>query len=143
MPILNHDFTDVVAFGAEHSTIGQAVERAAKTVGVALTPDPNPEQQAFVRSDHYSFVQEGVPAVSLDLGPANGGKEAFEAFEKAHYHQVSDDMKQPFDWNAGAKFARINYLIARDLADAPEAPRWYEGDFFGDKFAKSAPKAKK
>ena len=143
MPVLTHNFTDVVAFGAEHSTVGRAVARAAKAVGVALTPDPAPEQQSFVRSDHYSFVQEGIPAVSLDLGPANGGKAAAEAFEKTHYHDVSDDMRQTFDWQAGAKFARINYLIARDLADAPEAPRWYAGDFFGDKFAKGAPKAAK
>ena len=50
-------------------------------------------------------------------------------------------MKQPFNWGAAAKFARINYLVARELADAPEPPRWYASDFFGDNFAKDAPKA--
>ena len=42
MPMLTHDFTDVVAFGAEHSTVGQAVARAAKAVGVALISRPGP-----------------------------------------------------------------------------------------------------
>jgi len=143
MPLLTYDFKDVVAFGAEHSTIGQDVARAASAAGISLTPDPKPEEQEFVRSDHYSFVKEGVPAISLATGPANGGKDAYEAFEKEHYHDVSDDMSQAINWEAGAKFARINYLIARDLADAPQAPRWYEGDYFGDKFAKEAPKAKR
>lgn len=143
MPLLKYNFTDVVAFGAEHSTIGQAAARAARTAGVTLTPDPYPEENLFVRSDHYSFVKEGVPAISLDLGPANGGKAASEKFRDTDYHGVGDDMNQTFNWDAGARFAQINYLIARDLADAPQAPRWYENNFFGDRFAPDAPKAKK
>jgi hypothetical protein len=50
-------------------------------------------------------------------------------------------MKLPFDWPAAAKFAKLNYLIARELADGAEPPRWYKGDYFGDQFAKGAPKA--
>jgi len=141
MPILTYHFTDVVALGAEHSTVGTSVGKAAAQVGVALSPDPTPEQQSFVRSDHYSFVKKGVPAVSLGTGFANGGKEATETFEKQFYHGLGDDMQQPFDWQAAAKFARINYLIARDLADAPQAPRWYQGDYFGDRFASGQPRA--
>jgi hypothetical protein len=40
-------------------------------------------------------------------------------------------MSQPFDWNAGARFARLNYLIAREIADEAEAPLWYADSFFG------------
>jgi hypothetical protein len=45
-------------------------------------------------------------------------------------------------WEAGAKFARLNYLIAREIADAKQAPLWYEGNLYGDRYAKDAPKAK-
>ena len=143
MPILTYDFTDVVALGAEHSTVGASVGRAAGQMGVKLSPDPEPEQNNFVRSDHYSFVKEGVPAVSLETGWANGGQAAVKAFLDAHYHDVSDDMSQKIDWNVAAKFAKLNYLIAKDLADGSDAPRWYAGDFFGDKFAAGQPKASK
>jgi Zn-dependent M28 family amino/carboxypeptidase len=143
MPILTYDFTDVIAFGAEHSTVGEAVGRAASQMAVKLSPDPIPEQNLFVRSDHYSFVKEGVPSVFLVTGFANGGEQALKAFEAKHYHMPSDDMAVAIDWAAGAKFARLNYLIARELADAPQAPRWYAGDFFGDKFAPNAPRAAK
>jgi len=142
-PMLTYDFTDVIAFGAEHSTIGQAVARAAAQMGIKLTPDPVPEQNLFVRSDHYSFVKQGAPAVYLSTGHANGGAAAWKEYEDKHYHDPSDDLSQPINWESGARFARINYLIARDLADAPQAPRWYSGDFFGDKFAPGAPKAAK
>jgi hypothetical protein len=143
MPTLTYDFRDVVAFGAEHSTIGDAVARAIASAGVKLTADPEPEQVLFTRTDHYMFVKEGVPAVSLDTGPANGGAAAGADFIKHRYHKPGDDIRQDFDWDAGAKFARINYLIARELADAKTAPRWYADDFFGDTFAKDAAKAPK
>ncbi|WP_052508061.1 M20/M25/M40 family metallo-hydrolase [Sphingomonas hengshuiensis] len=143
MPILLYDFQDVVAFGAERSTLGPMVERAAASMGVALSPDPMPQEQLFVRSDHYSFVKAGVPSVFLVTGFKNGGEKAFRGFLKTHYHSVSDQIDLPFDWNAGAKFAQINYLIAREIADAAEAPRWYEGDTYGDRYAKNAAKAPK
>lgn len=143
MPILTYDFTDVVALGAEHSTVGAAVGRAAGQMGVKLSPDPEPEQNNFVRSDHYSFVKEGVPSISLETGWANGGQAAVKAFLDSHYHDVSDDMSQKIDWGAAAKFAKLNYLIASDLADGSDAPRWYAGDFFGDKFASGQPRAPK
>ncbi|MBC7519800.1 MAG: M20/M25/M40 family metallo-hydrolase [Sandarakinorhabdus sp.] len=139
-PLLLYDFTDVIAFGGDHSTMGQAIARAAAKAGVALSPDPMPEETIFVRSDHYTFVKRGVPALLLATGFANGGKEAWEHFLATDYHQPSDDMKLPINWNAGAKYARVNYLIAREIADGAQRPRWYEGDYFGTTFAADAPK---
>ena len=141
MPIVTYDFQDVVAYGADHSTISAAVARAIGSEGLKLSPDPAPEQVSFVRTDHYPFVKEGIPAVSLDLGPAGPGAKATEDFIANHYHRVSDDMKLPFNWAAAAKFAKINYLIATELGNAADPPRWYKDDFFGDQFAKGAPKA--
>ncbi|APL95917.1 M20/M25/M40 family metallo-hydrolase [Sphingobium indicum] len=143
MPILTYDFQDVIAFGADHSTLGPIVEKAAKAEGVSLSPDPLPAEGLFTRSDHYRFVQEGVPAVFLMTGFAGPGKEAFEHFLKTDYHQPSDQMSLPFHWEAAAKFAKVNYAIAREIADEPQAPLWYKGDFFGDAFAPDAHKAVK
>ena len=52
-------------------------------------------------------------------------------------------MKLPFNWGVAAKFALVNYLIARQLADDPAPPRWYEADYFGDHFAKGALRSRK
>jgi len=143
MPVLTYDFTDVIAYGAGHSTVSQAIARAGAGMGLTLSPDPDPDQATFVRSDHYMLVKAGVPAVMLVDGYAGAGKAAWEEFNAKHYHQVSDDLSQPILWEQGAKFAKLNYLVARDIADADEAPRWYQGDYFGDLFAPAAPKAKK
>jgi hypothetical protein len=52
-------------------------------------------------------------------------------------------MGLPFDWQAAAKFARLNYLIAHEIADSAEAPRWYRDSFFGDVVAPNQPKAER
>jgi Zn-dependent M28 family amino/carboxypeptidase len=134
MPVLTYSFQDVIAFGADRSTMGEAVARAAARAGVKLSPDPMPQEGLFTRSDHYRFVEQGVPAVFLMTGFANGGDKAFPAFLASHYHKPSDDLNLPIDYQAGARFAQVNYEIARELADAPERPRWKAGDFFGRTF---------
>lgn len=136
MPIALYPFTDVIAFGAERSSLGPVVAAAADSMGIALAADPLPEENLFIRSDHYSFVKEGAPAVFLVPGWANGGEAAFKDFLKNHYHKPSDDLSQPIDYSALARFAELNYKIARALADAPDAPSWVAGDFFGGMFAK-------
>lgn len=135
MPILTYDFLDVVAFGAERSTLAPAVQRAAQRVGVALSPDPMPEEGLFTRSDHFRFVEVGVPSTFLMTGFQNGGEAKFRGFLKDCYHKPCDDLGQGIDYAAGAKFARINYEIARELADADARPQWNKGDFFGTRFA--------
>lgn len=136
MPILTYDFVDVVAFGAERSSLGPTVARAAARLGVKLSPDPLPEEGLFTRSDHFRFVEQGVPSVFLMTGFENGGQAAFTGFLRDRYHKPSDDLSQPIDYAAGAKFAAINYEIAREIADADARPAWNKGDFFGTLFGK-------
>ena len=148
MPILTCDFGDIVAFGGERSTIGTLVAQAAKAEKLGVSPDPQPEEAVFTRSDHYPFVRKGVPSVFLKTGwtDTKGGlacKEAERKFRLNNYHEVSDQLDLPFDWNAAAKWMRLNIGIIRGLANAKAAPRWYEGDYFGNAFAAGAPKAKK
>ncbi len=140
MPLLLYPFTDVTAFGADHSTLGPIVAKAVAPMGIKLSPDPMPAQTIFVRSDHYMFVKQGVPAVFLATGFANGGEAQWNKFLGGAYHHPDDDMNQAIDWMAGARFAEANYRIMRAMADADTPPLWYAKDFFGDTFA---PKAKK
>jgi hypothetical protein len=140
MPMLLYDFTDVVAYGATHSTLEREFKSAGAAMGVTLSPDPMPEQAIFVRSDHYPMVKAGVPAVMLATGMANGGKQAWDRFLSTNYHQPSDDLAQPIVWRAGAKFAELNYRVVRMLAEESSRPQWYSKDYFGDLYA---PKGKK
>ncbi|MBB5711402.1 M20/M25/M40 family metallo-hydrolase [Sphingomonas xinjiangensis] len=134
MPILTYPLQDLVVLGGERSTLGPALAAAAAGEGLKVVPDPSPEEMFFVRSDHYSFVQAGIPAVSVDTGPGGEGAAAQRLFLDDDYHQPSDQMNLPFNWASAAKFMRVNYAAARAIADADERPRWNKGDFFGTLF---------
>jgi len=140
MPLLLYDFGDVIAFGAEHSTIKAAVQTAADEAGIALTPDPFPEQNIFVRSDHYRFVQQGVPAIFLVTGTTSLDGQTdtlplFQGFLKDHYHTPSDDLNLPIHYGAAARFTQVNMRIGEIIANQLQRPAWNEGDFFGDTFS--------
>ena len=141
MPLLLYSFTDVIAFGADRSTVARAVADAGASMGVKVSPDPMPQESIFVRSDHYRFVTRGIPAILLMTGYANGGEAQWKNFLGKIYHSPADDLGQKIDWAAAAKYGELNYRISRSLADADQRPLWYQGDYFGDRFAPTAPRA--
>ena len=143
MPLLLYPFTDVIAFGGDHSTIARTIADAAGSMGVTVSPDPMPEEAIFVRSDHYRFVTRGVPAILLMTGFANGGEPIWKDFLAHTYHKVNDDLSQHILWDQGARYAELNYRISRALADADQRPLWYRGDYFGDTFAAGQPNAER
>jgi hypothetical protein len=133
MPILTYAFTDIVAFGAERSTLYQPVRVAAEAHGLVLSPDPVPDEGLFTRSDQYNFVKRGIPAVYLKTGFMNGGEQAQGEFRKTHYHEPSDEADL-VDIDALRRFTEVNADIVRNIANMPERPVWNAGDFFGETF---------
>ncbi len=102
MPLLLYPLGDVVAFGAENSSLDALVAKAAAQTGLSLSPDFIPEENVFIRSDQYSFVRRGIPSVFLVPGmkstdPKSDGPKAFGEFFARHYHRPSDDLSQPMD----------------------------------------------
>jgi hypothetical protein len=139
MPLLLYPLGDVVAFGAENSSLDGVVAKAAAQTGLALSPDFVPEENVFIRSDQYSFVRRGIPAVFLVPGlkssdPSADGARAFGEFFARHYHRPSDDLHLPMDLGSAERFVRANVLITYALASDRAAPRWKPGNFFGKTF---------
>lgn len=141
MPLLLYPLADVIAFGAEHSSLEGLIADAVVDEDFVLAPDPIPEEVLFIRSDQYSFVKQGIPSVFLVPGftstnPDIDGGALFNQHLKTHYHQPSDDLSRPIDWPSALRFARANVRIGFAVAESRARPTWNEGDFFGDKFAR-------
>jgi hypothetical protein len=139
MPMLFTQTVDLIASGDAHSSLGTAARAAATSEGFKLSPDPEPEQVSFIRSDQFSFIRQGIPAIVLSGGqqardPAVNAAELKRDYRDKHYHQPSDDLSLPMDFNAAAALARVNLRIALEIADAPTRPVWKPGDFFAGKF---------
>jgi hypothetical protein len=143
MPLPLARTQDFIAFGAEHSTLGAAARSAAGAQGYRLTPDPMPEEVVFIRSDQFSFVRHGIPALMLHSGlhPRDAGIDLTElrrTFFQSHYHQPSDDLSLPLDYQEAADMVRLHLRIALDAANGSR-PRWKRGDFFAEKFTPTSP----
>jgi hypothetical protein len=135
---------DIVAFGAEHSSLDAVVQKAAARLGLSESPDPMPEEVVFIRSDQYSFVKQGVPAIFPVAGlksddPKIKPAEISKNWEETRYHQPQDDMDQPgLDFDAAAKYARFVFLCGWLITEDSQRPTWNKGDFFGEHYGHSA-----
>lgn len=140
MPLFLFPVADVVAFGSQHSTLQSIVEDAANAEGFAFSPDPLPEENLFIRSDQFSFVRQGIPAVYLIPGftsqdDAIDGEAVFRDHLENHYHEASDDLTRPVDWDSALRFARAHTRIGFAVGDAAQRTTWNEGNFFGERYA--------
>jgi Zn-dependent M28 family amino/carboxypeptidase len=101
-----------------------------------VTGDTRPEQGLFFRSDHFPLAKIGIPAVSLKSGdefvgrPAGWGAEQFRAYNAANYHQPSDEYRETWDLAGMIEEIEIALAIGHRVADAPEMPRYNQGDEF-------------
>jgi len=130
---------DLVAIGAEHSTLHRQVEEVAHALHLEVIPDPQPDQVLFVRSDQYSFVRQGIPAVwatpGRDTGdPSKDGVKIRQEISAKYYHKPNDDMHQTFDFDAGAAWARLQFLLTYAIANEASRPQWNPDSFLGKRF---------
>ncbi|MGI9272194.1 MAG: M20/M25/M40 family metallo-hydrolase [Woeseiaceae bacterium] len=133
---------DVVAFGADHSTLSNIVQRATDKVGIELSPDPFPERGYFTRSDQFPFVQQGIPAVFFATGfktaePGVDPEALYNHFMQTHYHGATDDENLRFDVESAGRVATANFMIALEIANTDVRPKWRKDDFFGDLYGTS------
>jgi hypothetical protein len=127
-----HPFTHLVTYGIDESSLGDHMPALAEKYGVALQPDPQPDRNIFIRSDQYNFILAGVPALSFKFGAEPGSPEA-EAEKRwltERYHAPSDDLNQPVDKEAAARFTRMLLDLCVEIANAPARPAWKPESFF-------------
>ena len=138
MPTIIAPLLSITALGAEHSSLINQVNEAAGYLGLSVEPDPEPKQARFTRSDQYSFVLEGIPALHIKYGGKTAdGKNNLNDFvavwRAKYYHKPQDDINGIFDFGAGKKYAQLNFLIGYLIAQDITRPTWNAGDIFEPK----------
>lgn len=130
LPLYPLKYIEVQGLG--ESTLGETVRAAAKELGVQVQPDNEPEQNRFIRSDQYSFIRRGVPALAFKFGYAPGSPEEKirRDWVRDRYHKPSDDLEQPVDKASAALFDRVILGLIERVADDAARPHWYENSFF-------------
>ena len=128
--------SDMVQLGSDRSTLGPQIEAILKERNRTLGRDQHPERGYFFRSDHFPFAKAGVPALSLSepqqfTGPnAAELKKKQEEYNGKDYHQPSDEYDPAWDFSGGVNDMRVLAQLGWRIANAPELPRYNDGDQF-------------
>ncbi|HEU4720704.1 MAG TPA: M28 family peptidase [Gemmatimonadaceae bacterium] len=124
LPIM--PFKRLIVGGLEESDLADDVRKVGNAMGIEVMGDPEPERNSFVRSDQYSFIRAGIPALSLKLGFLRDSPEheLVRRWRVERYHAPSDDLTQPIDHAAANQFVELYARLVREVADRPTRPRW-------------------
>jgi hypothetical protein len=122
-----YPLTILTTLGLEDSTLGQTVRDVAGPMGIEVRPDLEPERGLLRRTDHWPFMERGVPAVSFLFGFDASNTEAaarYRDWYENRYHAPQDDVTTPIDFQAQADFHRFYFALTEAVANADERPQW-------------------
>jgi hypothetical protein len=113
----------------DDTSLGDDVRAVAESLGIAVQRDPEPERGLLQRSDHWPFLQAGIPATNFVFGyrPGTEGERIYRQWYREGYHTPKDDLRQRIDWQAAADFNRFYYALVARVAGQDAAPAWKAG----------------
>jgi hypothetical protein len=119
-------------YGMDESDLGAEAAAAAESMGVRPQRDPEPFRNVFIRSDQYSFIRRGVPALALKIGVDKGspGETVQKRWLAERYHAPSDDVAQPVDKQAAGQFDVLVARLLERISNRDSRPRWKDSSFF-------------
>ncbi len=122
----------LIVQGLEESDLADDLRKAARPMGIEIYSDPEPERNAFVRSDQYSFIRNGVPSISLKVGftKDSAEHEMVKHWRTERYHAPSDDLAQPIDRQSAEDFNKVYLALLEAVANRPTKPAWNKESFF-------------
>jgi hypothetical protein len=106
----------VAAIGQDYSSLGPLVQEVAAArpeLGLVVAPDLWPEENLFVRSDHFSFAKNGVAALFFTTGLHD------------EYHKQSDEVEL-IDRDKISRIGKLVFYLAWEIANRDEVPTWTE-----------------
>jgi len=122
----------LIVYGLNESTLGDTLRKVAEQQGIPILDDPEPLRNLFIRSDQYSFIKRGIPALAMKVGYEKGSPEETKMHEwsQLRYHAPSDDLNQPVDLAAAGKFEDIVRALTLSVANDEPRPHWRPDSFF-------------
>lgn len=138
LPII--PLNNLTVYGLEESTLGDDVRAVAAGMDIKVVPDAQPDRNIFIRSDQYNFIRAGVPSIANAFAARPGTEEekVMKTWLTNRYHAPSDDINQPVDLVAAARFNRLLLTLTERVADEDSRPQWKQTSFF-KRFAASNP----
>lgn len=119
---------EIIGFG--QSQMDQYLADVLKPAGRTISPDAEPENGFFYRSDQLNFARRGVPVLyaqvgfdKLDGGVA-AGRAAYDDFTAHRYHKPADNYDPNWDLSGVIEDVQALYAVGKRLADESTFPQW-------------------
>jgi hypothetical protein len=114
------------------TTLGETARAVAAPLHIEIRPDAEPERNLLHRADQYPFLGIHVPAISFIFGydPHTDAERRYREWYQIRYHRPQDDITQPMDFAAAAKFNTFFYRLVETIADELNRPAIYPTSSF-------------
>ncbi|HEX4748376.1 MAG TPA: M28 family peptidase [Bryobacteraceae bacterium] len=118
--------------GLQESTLAEDARAVGAEHHIEIAVDPEPDRNSFIRTDQYSFVLAGIPALAMKFGWTAGSPEykAWRQWLAQRYHSTEDNLSQPVDTAAAAQFNSFLADLARRVANDLNRPHYLSSSFF-------------
>ena len=113
----------------DETSLGDDARAVATSLGITVQNDPEPERNLLMRSDHWTFLRAGIPAINFVFGfkPGSESERIYRQWYREGYHTPQDDTNQNIDWQAAGLFNRFYYGLVERVAGQETTPGWKPG----------------
>jgi Zn-dependent M28 family amino/carboxypeptidase len=113
----------------DETSLGDDARAVATALGITVQNDPEPERNLLMRSDHWTFLRAGIPAINFVFGfrPGSESERIYRQWYREGYHTPQDDTNQKIDWQAAGLFNRFYYGLVQRVAGQETTPAWKPG----------------
>jgi Zn-dependent M28 family amino/carboxypeptidase len=114
------------------TTLGATARAVAAPMHIEIRPDLEPERNLLRRADQYPFLGIHVPAISFVFGYDSNteAEKRYREWYQTRYHRPQDDLTQPVDFAAAAKFNTFFYRLTLTIANDSNRPAIYPTSSF-------------
>ncbi len=129
------NFNDVVALGAEYSSLCNHLNEVTSALNLKITPLPVQFSsfESFSRSDQIRFASAGIPSILIAEGLNYQNQSSREGLSwiinwmETIYHSPFDDLNQEMNLNAARQHTQVLFAFCYWLGMTSDYPRWNPG----------------
>jgi len=114
------------------SSLGATARAVAAPMNIEIRADAEPERNLLYRADQLPFLSIHVPAISFIFGydPNTEAEKRYREWYQTRYHRPQDDITQPMDFAAAAKFNTFFYRLVQTIGNEAQRPAIYPTSSF-------------
>jgi hypothetical protein len=129
--------TDVIATGADQSTLGNTVNTVLQSMDMHLATS-GVIDHSLTNNELSPYVQAGIPMIELHAGNhARSGHDDMRDLKRDyfqnHFNQPSDDATAAMDMEAARELDEVNARILIEIANSATRPQWYRSSVLHSK----------